>query len=108
MTDLIDLQAAHATQDSLNKTPWLIQKNITCERLGELPGHFTEEEVFHVLDFARKYELIAFNAGIQHAKSLANTVLKEQIVSLQAEIKALSKDNEYLANVLEKTTNKEV
>jgi hypothetical protein len=108
MTDLIDLHAAHATQDSINHTPWIIQKNVTCERLGELPGHFTEEEVFHVLGFARKYELIAFNAGIQHAKSLSNTVLKDQITILQEELKSLSKDNEYLADVLEKFTNKEV
>ena len=110
MTDLIDLQAAHVNQGTKDnvKSMWVVRKNITSERLGDLPKRFTEAEVFHVLNFARKYELIAFNAGIQHAKSLANGILKEEILTLRSEIKALSENNEYLAKVLEKSTNKEV
>jgi len=110
MIELIDLQTAHVTQGTTDnvKTMWVVKKNITSERLGDLPKGFTEAEVFHVLDFARKYELIAFNSGIQHAKSLANGVLKEEILTLRKEIIELSKNNEYLADVLEKFTNKEV
>jgi len=110
MTDLIDLQTAHVNQGTTNnvKTEWSVRKNITSEQLGTLPKRFTEAEVFHVLDFARKYELIAFNAGIQHAKSLANGILKQEITTLRAEITDLSENNEYLANVLEQFTNKEV
>lgn len=106
MTDLIDLQACHVNQGTKDnvKSMWVVRKNITSERLGDLPKRFTEEEVFHVLGFARKYELIAFNAGIQHAKSLANTILIEKIATLQGEIETLSKENEYLADVIENKT----
>ena len=59
--DIIHLQHAHITQysDINGAGPWHVRKNITNEDLAELPSDLTEAEVFTVMDFARKYELIA-------------------------------------------------
>ena len=62
--DLIDLQTASITQSTTEgyiKSEWTVQKNITNEKLFELPKNFNETEIFKIMEFARKFELIAFN-----------------------------------------------
>ncbi len=67
MKDLIKLQNAHVTQitGKKGKGDWEVQENITNELLYELPHTMSESDIFTVLDFARKYELQALNAGIR-------------------------------------------
>lgn len=66
---LIPLAAAHvyqSTTEQKGKSEWEVQENETNEPLGTLPKNFSESEVFTVLHFARKYELLAFNIGMKH------------------------------------------
>ena len=102
-THLIDLQAANITQ-SINgqeRSDWIVKKNITGEVLGRLPKHLTESEVFAIMGFARKYELVALNAGIQHQKGLQNEFLKAEIDNLKEVVTGLGSENERLCDVLE-------
>ncbi len=106
--ELIDLQSAHITQgtNGINKTEWEVKKNITEESLYILPKRFSEKEVFLVMNFAKKYELIAFNAGIKFQKGKQNEVLTEQIKNLKQAVSNLAEENERLADVLDKLTSK--
>lgn len=92
---LIDLANCNAFQEDgdKGKTDWLIRKNKGGETLFVLPKHLRDSDVFTILDFARQYELIAFNAGIKFAE-------KQKNVSMQNHIQALTNENERLANKL--------
>ena len=65
---LIPLAAAHVNQytTKAGKSPWEVQENKTDGLLATLPRNFTEKEVFRVLHFAQKFELLAFNIGMKH------------------------------------------
>ena len=106
MIDLIDLQSAHVTQMTNNgvKGDWSVQKNITNEELFRLSPHHTEDEVFEILDFARKFELLALNAGIEFQKGKQNAVLKAENDKLKADLKFLADENEKLATALDNST----
>ena len=103
--DIIHLQNAHVTQynnEGSNKTEWKVRKNITSEDLFELPGDLTEAEVFKVLEFARKYELIAFNEGIRFGKNELKRSYDSTIKQLQNNIMLAREENIRLATTLEK------
>jgi len=96
MKEYVDLQSAHVTQlttEKDGKSGWKVRKNITDDFLYELPGHFSEKDVFTVLDFARKFELIAFNAGIQFQKKITGK-----------KVNTMSQENVRLSNVIENLT----
>lgn len=103
-TDIIHLQHAHITQYSGDdgKTAWKVRKNITSEDLAELPGDFTEDEVFKVMEFAREFELIAFSEGTKLGKKVMRDTLDPFIVNLQKELQIICEENERLATKLEK------
>ena len=102
-TELIDLQSANATQlsDSGVKSDWKINKNVTGEVLQTFPSTVTDELMFSILDFSRKYELIAFNEGITFQKGKENEVLAETIAELQQVNGFLIAENARLADALE-------
>ena len=96
MKDLIDLQNAHVTQittEQAGKSAWKVRQNITSKDLAELPAHLNEKDVFTCLDFARRFELIAFNAGIGFQKT-----------QLKNEVQAMAQENIRLAAVIEHLT----
>ena len=98
MKEYIDLQSAHITQyttEQDGKSAWKVRQNITSKDLFEFPGHLSEKDIFTCLEFARKFELIAFNTGIQFQKD----VQKEQIQIARQE-------NERLAAALDKLMRK--
>jgi len=102
--DLIDLAHAHVTQltaDKVGKGPWRVQKNKTNETLFTLDKAYNEKQVFEILDFARKYELIAFNAGIQYQKELSDTYWKSIESGLKRVITELTAANDKLADRLD-------
>ena len=103
-TDIIHLQHAHITQytDEGDKTAWKVRKNITSEDLAELPGNFTEDEVFKVMEFAREFELVAFQEGIRLGKKETKGVLGPFIINLQKELQMIRGENERLSTTLEK------
>ena len=102
-TELICLQSANATQLSDNgvKSEWKINKNVTGEILQAFPATVTDELMFMFLDFARKYELIAFNKGISFQKGKENEVLAAAITELQQANTFLMAENTRLADALE-------
>lgn len=109
--ELIDLQSAHMTQlttDVGGKTGWSVEKNVTNEQLTVLPARLNESEVFSIIHFARKYELIAFNAGIKFQKNNQNTYLTATIKELQINNKNLADENIRLSGILESLLPEEV
>ena len=92
---LVDLANCNAFQEDgdKGKTDWLIRKNKSGDTLFVLPKHLKDNDIFTILEFARKYELIAFNAGIDFAK-------KQKHNSYERLISDLSSENERLANKL--------
>ena len=102
-TELIDLQSANATQLTSNgsKGEWSIKKNITGELIQVLPAIVSDELIFTILDFARKYELIALNAGINFQKGKENELLADNIIILKQINRDLVEENTRLANILE-------
>ena len=102
--ELIDLQSAHITQHTneiAGKTDWSVEKNITNERITTFPKKLKEAEVFSIINFAKKYELIAFNAGIKLQKKRQNDFLAATIKELQQNNQALANENIRLAGILE-------
>lgn len=101
--DLIPLQRAHVNQyttEKEGKTPWEVQENETNGLLAVLPRELTEQQVFAVLHFARKFELLALNIGLNHShKELMDSWNKEKN-NLLLVIKGLEQSNERLANKL--------
>ncbi len=80
MKTYIDLQDCHATQISGNDgdSKWAI-KNTNGDTLYELPSEWNEKQVMEAIHFARKFELIAFNAGINFMKEKKN----EEIINIR-------------------------
>jgi len=101
--EYIDLQSANVQQNTTDgiKTNWIVKKNISGEKLGEFPNTIPDDVMFQILDFSRKYELIAFNAGIAFQKGKQNKVLKEQIEILKKANAELANENERLSGILE-------
>lgn len=101
--DLIHLQNAHVTQytyEDGRKSDWSLQMNETNEELFSFPGDWSEEMVFTVLDFARKFELIALNVGINFG---AKNIKKEKDIEIEKLIKVINGleiSNTRLANKL--------
>lgn len=106
--ELIKLQSAHATQytNRGKKSDWKIQENITNEEMGVLPGILSEAEVFAILDLARKYELNAFNVGIEYGKNQQNKLNYTKLNHLERRIELAREENERLAKILDDLTNR--
>lgn len=103
LPELITLQSCHITQKSQDdvKTDWAVEENITNKLLHTLPKKLTDNEVMGVINFAKKYELEAFNIGINFQKEKQNEFLKATILELQNNNDSLAKENTRLATVLE-------
>lgn len=104
LPELIPLQSLHVTQHNNGgvKSDWSVEENITNDRLHTLPARLNEAEVFSITKFAKKYELEAFNKGIDFQKTKQNEYLKSVIKELQFNNDNLAKENVRLANILEK------
>lgn len=107
MSEFIKMQHAHVNQHTSSgvKGDWKIEANETNEALGILPGRLDHNEVFNILDIARKYELEAFNIGINFGKKEQD---KQHLLvrkAYEARIHEAIKENERLAVALENLTN---
>ena len=101
MRDLIDLQNAHVTKHPGAGQPWKVEANISNDPLARLTGSFTESQVFEVLGFARKFEQLAFNAGVAFQKTYSAAMYKGQIEQLKEMNTRAGRENERLANIIE-------
>ena len=103
MKEFIKLENAHVTQhiNGAIKSEWSLEANSSDEKLWGFPSTFTEKQMFGVLDFARKYELEAWNAGIKFGKQKTLEVYNPKIKFIEEQIEYMKKENEKLANALE-------
>lgn len=108
--DLVDLANAHVTQltgSDQKKTPWSVEANISNEVLATLDVNYTEAQVFEILDFARKYELLALNSGIQFQKGISNAYWEAIEKKLKRVISELTDENNRLSGILESLIGEE-
>lgn len=107
--ELIKLQSAHCTQHTTEgvKGDWKVEENETNKNLATFPPNISDEVMFQILNFARKYELEAFNAGITFQKGKQNAVLQQTINEQLAVIEALGHDNNRLAGIIDEHTQGE-
>ena len=95
----IDL--AHATMfqetTSTGKTDWKIRKNISNEELFIFPKYISDKDMFLIMEFARKFELIAFNAGADYQRELSKQVLDKTQADFSNRIKVAREENERLS-----------
>jgi len=105
---MLQLSTAHVTQTTQGseKSDWVVQENETDKQLGVFSSQITETSMFTILDFAKKYELRAFNIGIAHGKQLIKEVYKEREANYEGIIKHMKEENERLARALEMEMNR--
>lgn len=105
--EYIPLAHAHVTQHTSGnkRTEWSVQENETDKVLGELPERLTELEIFSILNFARKYELEAFNKGIEFGKEVYKQTFNSEISQLRENLRLARHENERLAEAIEILTN---
>ncbi|MHA1197755.1 MAG: hypothetical protein ACTSQF_00160 [Candidatus Heimdallarchaeaceae archaeon] len=105
----IELATAYANQQSPNgdRQDWKIF-NTDNEELHSFPKEYTEKQIMAAVHFARKFELIAFNKGIEFQKEKA----PKELVALQKIVKTFQNDrkkmierNLELANELDNLNN---
>jgi len=107
---LIPLQAAHVNQYTAKDgivSPWEVQENKTNGLLATLPRELTDKQMFKVLHFARKFELLAFNIGMNHMQSELNKKFQIEKDNLIKVINGLEVANSKLANKLGKFIGEE-
>lgn len=108
---LIPLATAHVNQttDSQgNKSPWEVQENETNGLLATLPRNFTDKEIFRVLHFGRKFELLGFNIGMKHMQQELQGAWTKEKDNLLKVIKELDTANSKLAEKLGSFIGEEV
>lgn len=106
-TEYILLAHAHVNQTTIKgeKTDWSVEANKTNKQLAVLPKSLTDAEVFSILDFARKYELEAFNTGIVFGKEKQLKTDEDRITDLETKLRLAGAENERLAEALDIITN---
>jgi len=104
--DKIQLQKCHVTQmtERSVKGVWLV-KNEAGKVLAELPKELDEKQVMACIHFARKFELTAFNFGIQFGKTQNGNgieLVPDERKRLLRIIDELTKSNHVLADQFDK------
>jgi hypothetical protein len=105
--EYIDLQSCNFTQTTVHgeRGDWRVRKNITGEDLQTFPPFVSDELMYAILTFARKFELIAFNAGINFQKGKENGVLAARIQDMTNLNTALADENTRLATAIDYITS---
>ena len=97
----LSLQQAYANQFTNNGIKGeynIIDKDQNS--LGSWPKSMNESEVFHVLDFARKFEKLAYEQGIEDERVHAQAYINEMKQRYEEKIAEILEANEKLANKL--------
>ena len=104
VNSLVELADSYVTQNTNGhiKSEWKVFSQNDDKSIIEFPKTYSETEIFHIMDFAKEYELKALNIGINFQRDKQNQVLKDLIDNQKNVIEALKKDNERLAEALEK------
>jgi hypothetical protein len=101
--EYIKLQNSHVTQQTNGhiKSEWTVKENITGDSLQVFPNTIDENTMFSIMDFAKKYELVAFNEGIKFGKNKVLEVYLPKIKQMEERIESMKAENERLSSVLE-------
>ena len=104
--EYIDLQSSNYIQTTVHGVSgdWRIRRNITGEDLQTFPPTVSDQLMYTIMEFAKKFELIAFNAGINFQKGKENEVLVSKIKEINTLYAALIAENTRLASVIEHIT----
>ena len=111
MGNLIDLQTAYATQTTTEengKGEWVVY-NTEEKEIHRLPKEWNERQIMAAIHLGRKFELIAFNKGIEFQRSKNPETIKtlqKMIISLTNDKEIMKKENIKLSNELDKLTLK--
>lgn len=110
MPRLVDLQTAYVTQHTTEngKQDWIVY-NEDKEQIAILPKELDERQAISYLHFARRFELVAFNKGVQFQKDKVPSDMKELqklVKQLTLEKEEMKNYNIKLANELDKLTLK--
>lgn len=102
----VDLASAYAQQltNDGKKGEWIVY-NQKKEKIHSFPKDKNEKEVMELIHFGRKFELLAFNAGIEFQKAKVPetiTTLQKMVMKLTNNNKEMTARNEMLANELDK------
>jgi len=110
INSLVELADSTITQHTNGhvRSEWKVMLPGSEKPIMTFPSTYRENEIFNIMDFAKKYELKALNAGIRFQKNKQNEVLKEIIDNQKKLIEALKVDNERLAEALEREMFKHV
>jgi len=110
VNSLVELADSSVTQHTNGhiKSEWKVYTAGNNTPLIEFPKTYTDAEIFHIMDFAKEYELKALNAGINFQKGKQNQVLKNLIATQKKIIETLKVDNERLAEALEREMFKHI
>jgi len=110
VNSLVELADSSITQQTNGhiKSEWKVMTQGNDKPIMTFPKTYTDNEIFSIMDFAKKYELKALNAGIKFQKNKQNGLLKELIDNQKKLIEALKKDNERLAEALEREMFKHI
>lgn len=103
--ELIFLQNANVQQLTRNgiSGDWRVVRNISGETLYTFPP-MKDSLMQGVLNFAREFELTAFNEGIKFQKTKANRLLTDKIKFLKFANAEVIDENARLATLLENLT----
>jgi len=100
----LTLAIATATQHSKDgkNGEWAVNSN--GKKLWSLPESLTPQEAMHVIKFARKFEEVAYNQGIEFQKKDAPrriSTLEKIVRNLRAENQILLSENEKIGDKLD-------
>lgn len=103
LVEHVDLQSAHVTQlnSGGSKGEWVVKKNITGDHLYSFAATINDKDMFAVLNFARHFELVAFNSGIKFQKDKNNEYLTAQLSEVKRINLEFADENVRLATLLE-------
>lgn len=106
LKEYIPLQHAHVTQSKSRgvKSDWKVRKNVTHDEIATLSVDFSDKDIFRILAFSRKFELEAFNIGIDFGKEKQNNTNRQVVSEYKARVQALTNENSRLAEVLDRVT----
>ena len=96
MRDFIELQTAYVTQTTTEENgrgEWVVY-NTDKKEIYRLPKDWTEKQVMTAIHLGRRFELIAFNKGVEFQKSKN----PETIIALQKIVVTLTRDKELMKN----------
>ena len=101
--EYIKLQSAYVTQlttEAEGKSEWIVMDK-DGNKLYELPGNLDEHQVMACIHFARKFELDAFNAGINFWKEKTQKQIENMNKNYNNAVSFLKEENARLAYILE-------